>query len=571
VRTSRTAFRSVAVFGTCAASAVDIARLAIHGVPDDVVGRWPGSYVVVQIMGDTTTVWTDFGGACPIYVLTVDGGLFWASSSRALSGLTGQRLDSGRLAASLLAPEVLPLSRGRSMFAGISLVPAAYRATLSIAGGLDVEEVWRPRPQSGDVGARLRKELSAAVAVRVGSAEVTTSDLSGGLDSTALALLAAQRSTPDHAVTAVTVHPDGVTSGGDLTYVREAVEHAGLSHRMMPLLPDHLPYGALDRIPATDEPAPSTIAYARFSAQLVWMREQLRSDCHLTGDGGDSLMCATPIMLADLLAGGRLRRAVVEAMAWARVRRTAAWPLLVSAARTTRISRTSALRLLADSWRAPRLAEPTSAGTGRLHTWFVDAACPIWATREARELAGVLAAEVADRSDPMPQRDFSAYLTAELMADVGRSARADGQLAEHHGIALHNPIIDSRVIDAYLSGSLDRRPGPADYKPIIRRAMRDLFPPSLAARTTKGSFTSDYYEGLRANLPDLIRLADGHLAVLGLIDPMQFRHTLKLAAAGVGAAFAAVEPVVVAETWLRVLDSTPPVRWVTLEERQTPA
>lgn len=565
VQTSRTELRSVAVFGTCAASPADIARLATRGMTDDVAGRWPGSYVVVQITKGQTTLWTDYGGACPVYALTVEEGVFWASSSRALAGLTGGELDGERLAAGLLAPDVLPLSRGRSMFAGISLLPAAHRVTLSTTG-IVVDEVWRPRPQAGDIAARLRVELSAAVAIRVESAETTTADLSGGLDSTALALLAAQRTRPGHAVTAVTVHPDGVTDGGDLTYVREVVEHAGIVHRLMPLRPEHVPYAALDSIPITDEPAPSTIAHARFSAQLVWMRDQLRSDCHITGDGGDSLMCATPIMLADLLSSRRLGRAVTETMAWARVRRTAAWPLLVSAARTTRTSRSSALRLLADSWRAPGPVEPAGARADRVRSWFPGAVRPAWATPAARELAATLAIEVAARPDPMPQQDFSAYLTAELMADVGRSSHADVQLAEHYGIALHNPIIDSRVINTYLSSSLDQRPGPADYKPMLRRAMLDLFPPALAARTSKGSFTSDYYEGLRANIDELGSLVDGHLAVLGLIDPAQFRRTLERAAAGVDAAFAVIEPVIVAEVWLRALDASPPVRWTASQE-----
>ncbi|MGH3899254.1 MAG: asparagine synthase-related protein [Pseudonocardiaceae bacterium] len=83
--------------------------------------------------------------------------------------------------------------------------------------------------------------------------------------------------------------------------------------------------------------------------------------------------------------------------------------------------------------------------------------------------------------------------------------RADAQLAEFHGIPLHNPFIDSRVIDVSLSVPLDQRPGPADYKPILRESVRDLLPTVLAARTTKGDATADRYHGLRANLDHLLR------------------------------------------------------------------
>mgnify|MGYP000727458314 CR=1 FL=1 len=144
---------------------------------------------------------------------------------------------------------------------------------------------------------------------------------------------------------------------------------------------------------------------------------------------------------------------------------------------------------------------------------------------------------------------------------VGRTARADVQLAGWHGIALHNPFVDSRVIDTYLAVPLDDRPGPARFKPILRDAMRDLFPPMLAARTTKGTFTSDYYGGIRANLPALLVMVNGHLAAAGLVDPAAVRNALMLAAAGVPDTFIPAQSVIATEAWLRALDAAAPVPW----------
>ncbi|EYT90792.1 hypothetical protein ThrDRAFT_03570 [Frankia casuarinae] len=153
-------------------------------------------------------------------------------------------------------------------------------------------------------------------------------------------------------------------------------------------------------------------------------------------------------------------------------------------------------------------------------------------------------------------------MTGEGMAEVGRSARADIQLAEAAGVALHNPFTDSRVVDTYLSVSLGDRPGPADYKPVLRAAMANLFPARLAERTTKGDFNPDHYQGMRTNLASLHALADGRLAALGLVEPGEFRQTLTMMAAGLPVPFATVEPALAAEVWLRALGDTSDVAWI---------
>jgi asparagine synthase (glutamine-hydrolysing) len=152
---------------------------------------------------------------------------------------------------------------------------------------------------------------------------------------------------------------------------------------------------------------------------------------------------------------------------------------------------------------------------------------------------------------------------AETMAEVGRTARADVQLAEFCGISLHNPFTDSRVIDTYLSVPSTQRPGPADYKPILRRALADVLPPALKARATKGDFNTDHHRGMRAARTYLHKLADGHLAAHGLLHPVRLRQMLTRAAAGVPVASAMVEPVVTAEVWLRALHAAPPIPWTT--------
>ncbi len=556
VRTLSARGQSVAVFGPCALGRADLAELATRGAPDDVAWRWSGSYTVVHRDASGTTVWTDLGGAWPIYTTTADEGVYWSSSARTLAALDRKGVDQDRLAAWLLAPGVPALLARRSAFAGVDAVPAGHRLFLPTFGQPATRRVWRPTPRHGAHAGRLRAELAGAVAVRVDAASTPSVDLSGGFDSSALALLAAERLSPDRRVTGVTVHAAGVTDHGDLPYARLVGDHPGIVHRLMPLGVDQVPYSGLGGVPVTDEPAPSTVAYARFAAQLDWMRERIGSDCHLTGDGGDTLLSPGPIMLADLVNAGRPVRAWVETVRWARLRRVSTRPLFAVARRTARVGRRAALVALADTLRTGR---PVPAGAT---SWFPLGAVAEWSTSESRGRAARVAAAVAELADPDPRADFTAYVIAEAMADVGRTARADVELAGAHGTALHNPFVDSRVVDVGLSVPLVDRPGLAEYKPTLAAGMADLFPAELATRTTKGTFTSDYYGGIRANLPALSGLADGHLAICGLVDVPALRRTLRMAAAGVPDAFTTIEPFVRAEVWLGAVLAAGPVHWV---------
>ncbi|GAA4223603.1 hypothetical protein GCM10022254_01060 [Actinomadura meridiana] len=557
LRATRHNHRFVAVIGPCTMPPGDMERLRTFGVPDQVAWRWPGSYTVMEITPQRTRVWTDLGGAWPIYVAAADDGVYWASSSLALAGLTGTKPNLDRLATWLVAPSVL-LPAGPPHFEEIGLAPAGHRVTITPDNGVQMTRVWSPRPRSGRVSERLRAELSAAVSVRVDTASTPTVDLSGGYDSTALALLGQAATSADKTLIGVTVYPVGRAAGGDLDYARLAAARSGIVHRLMPLDADHVPYTGLNVLPATDEPAPSTIAYARFSGQLRWMRETLSTDCHMTGDGGDSLLCSPPIMLADLLATKCYRRGALEAIRWARLRRVSVWPLLKSAYQVAHTTHTETLRSLSQSLIADINNSAMEGDVG----WYASDSVPPWATQESRTRAATAIASFPEWKQEPAIGSFAATLATEGMVEVGRSARADIQLSEAIGVPLHNPFTDSRVVDAYLSIPLAERPGPADYKPVLREALTNLFPSELAARRTKGDFNPDHYNGMRANLTELHALADGRLASSGLVDRTKLQRTLTMTAAGLPVPFSTVEPAVAAEAWLRSLDNTPGVRWV---------
>ena len=562
VRMMVTRHRQVAVFGACSASDHDIRRLAEHGVSDAVLLAFAGSYTVIESTPDRTMVWTDVGHAWPIYTAMTPWGTVWGSSALALAALTGARPDPGWLAATLLAPNVSELTVGRSAFTGVSAVPPASCIVLQPGLPPHVLSRWHPRPSMVEMtegASQLRRALGDAVAARTASSQHPSADCSGGLDSSSLTLLAAHHISDGRRLHAVTVHPAGITTGGDFDHARSAVRAlSNITHLLCSLEHRHAPFSCMQELmPPTDEPAPTTIAVARAVAEFEVLRE-MGSDCHFTGDGGDTVLGGHPAYLADLARFRQTRLLMRHSIGWARLRRVPVWLVLSQALRTASTSRTAFLAALArelndrghrprhrPSFRQPVLLSPA-----------------VWATPRARGLGAEAAWCAAGRDCLDETGELGVALTLKAIQAVGRTARADAQVAQHYGVRQHNPFTDSQVIATCLGVPTWQRHSPYRYKPLLTTALGDLLPYEIATRRTKGDFTPDHYLGLRANISVLHDLADGHLAALDLVDPLRLRQLLDHIHAGLPMTSSDYEPVLAAEVWLRsIATAEPAAQW----------
>ncbi|MCX4745307.1 albusnodin/ikarugamycin family macrolactam cyclase [Kitasatospora sp. NBC_01287] len=560
--------RSVLVAGRCGVSDFELSLLAESALPVDVAWRWSGAYAVIEETDAAVVIHTDPAAAQPVYATRWESGWVWSTSARLLAALTGASIDTQRLACAVFLPSVPALAAGRTFFDGVRQLPPGARVELPANGTTwRVTTQWRPDPVPGWLpDLRLYDALAAAVALQMTADPALSCDLSGGLDSTSIALLAATALPTGRRLNAITIHPNGDLGGADLRHARLAASRYPhrIDHHLLPLTERHLPYTAISEVPATDEPAPSTLTQARLTGQLDWMRDVLGTRTHLTGDGGDSVLFQPPIHLADLLRHRRLRRAAGEAIGWARLRHTSVGPLLWGAARATRTGRSQALATLA-----------ASIGTrGRddhgLVVWFPLLAHPAWAAPSAARLVTEAAGQAAAEADPLQGLDFSVRTLVDEIREVARTAAADTQLAAASGVELHNPFLDPLVVDAVLTTPLDRRPALHAYKPVLARAMSGLLPAETAARTTKGSFDADHYTGLRTNLAELSALADGYLAALGLLQPGRFRKHLAQAAAGLPMPLATLEQALTVEAWLIAHHRDPAPDWIRTPARPEP-
>jgi asparagine synthase (glutamine-hydrolysing) len=105
----------------------------------------------------------------------------------------------------------------------------------------------------------------------------------------------------------------------------------------------------------------------------------------------------------------------------------------------------------------------------------------------------------------LPAADLQ--ILTEIRA-VGRTARADAQIAQSYGIDLHNPYCDGQVIDAALTVPAWKRGSARRYKPLLAAALGHVIPQALGTRVTKGVFEADHHRGLRTHLSHILALAD---------------------------------------------------------------
>ncbi|MEI5099338.1 albusnodin/ikarugamycin family macrolactam cyclase [Streptomyces sp. PmtG] len=443
----------------------------------------------------------------------------WGSSSLALAPLVGGRVDTGWLAA-FLRDKRSPAT-GRSAWAGVAPVPAGHLLTLDAEAGPSFARWWSPRRRTPrGASAALRRALAEGVRVRVEGVSATT-DLAG-MDSTTVTLLAAQCGP----VTGVTVHPAGVTSGGDMRYA-QALTVPGLTRAPFPLGVRHLPFTATDvPLPATDEPAPSTAVWAMLSDQLGTVAAG-GSVCHLTGDGGDNLFLSAPAHLATLARSGNWLRLLGDARDWARLRRQSPRPLVAAALRgnAARVGRSEFGRPVWLTAPVPRVSVPTG-----------------------------------------PDADMA--LAAGLRA-AARSAYAEIQLADALGLALHNPYFDGAVLDAVVSAPIEQRYSARRYKPMLADTFADLLPDAHRTRAAKGLMVGDFHLGLRRNRARVLGLADGRLAALGLIDPVPLRAAIHAAALGAETVWPPLLSALAAEVWLEAVERGPWPEWT--QTAPTPA
>ncbi|MGH3829776.1 MAG: albusnodin/ikarugamycin family macrolactam cyclase [Pseudonocardiaceae bacterium] len=511
-----------------------------------------GSGVLVVRQPHQVVVVTDLAGVWPVFYATVTGLLIYSSSAAVIAAQVGGEVDEQWLAARLLCGPVPETWSAGSPYRHVRAVPAGGILLVNFRALPAVVHRELPLASVGfaEGAQRLAGALTTAVRGRTRVYRELSMDLSGGLDSsTVAALAAATRREP--APPAITVIAEELGSDDPAHARLVATAIPGLRHRELPLPREVDPYAALAEMPHTDEPFQDVSIFARLR---WWMAavNQLGGWTHLSGDGGDAVLLAPPAYLADLARRGTRGELRWHAADWARLRHRPAHRLVTLA---TRLARTTRAQALEDHARWLEHDSVSTAGQRHwedLISWVPAPVCRHWFTRHARQLAATSLRTTASACTTGVAPGDATSLA--MIHSYGRAHRIHIALAAALSVQLHAPYLDDAVVSACLAVPAANRTSPGQAKPLLRAAMTGRVPESVLTRTTKGDYSMLAYRGLARHHPVLSELLSGsRLAGLGLLEDAAVRADLARGAAGLPIPLAALDQVLGAELWLRTL------------------
>ncbi len=404
-----------------------------------------------------------------------DRRLLAASEEGALAAVLGvePELDRARLAAyfSLEDPE-----EGRTFCHGVrQLAPGE----ILIVREDRAQSAWLPRPlpvaglshRTPDERAEeLRHRLDLAVRCRLRAVGRPAVLLSGGLDSSPIAALAAvaARALPEpEALRAFSwVFPRFARA--------DESAHLAVLERELPLEMHRLPCD--DELPLTDlkswpsHPAtPEQNAYRRFHQRAYLAANRLGSTVLLSGMCGDQLYGGAEYRLGETLRAGRFVAAGQELFS------------LISG-RSTGALRAGLGALLPDRLRLERSARRR----GERFPWLSERALALLPDRLERD------GWASDYPRPAQARSL-------LSSANGHGLSVERYYCDGHGVEVRHPLRDRRVIELFLGLPAEDLEGGGMSRPILRRALIGLLPPTVLARRGKATFEDLFLAGVYRN------------------------------------------------------------------------
>ena len=450
-------------------------------------------------------------GVKPFYY-RFDGGRFvFASEPRAFRGDPETRLQPNPRAVRDYLDQAYLDHTEETFFAGIRKLPPAHSLVVD-ESGLRLERYWSLEerdPPSGDATDALRELFLDSIRLRLRSDVPAGTALSGGLDSSAIAVTVDHllRTEKENAV-AVGARQRTFTAYFDVPgfderpFAEAVVGRTEAEPHWITFGPDELAADLPAIVEAQGEPFGSTSICAGWYV----MREARRAGVTvmLDGQGGDEVLAGyrahLGFRLADLLAAGRLRELGGELRSFHGVHSASA--LL------TTMSRPFAPEALT------RLVRSRTRGAGALvHP----------------DLRGLESPAAANGSAPFPdrlRRHQQLILTRRGLPEL---LRYEDRNSMAHAIEARVPFLDYRIVELCFSLPGGELISGGRTKDVLRRALGDLLPPTVRDRRDKLGFVTPERLWLRGKLGELAGdvFASRAFAERGFVDAAAARRRLE--------------------------------------------
>ena len=438
----------------------------------------------------------------------VDGpALLFATEVRLLLALLDRRPEPDELAITHhLVDHAVP--DGQTLFAGIRRLGGGCVLELSDLGRTERRH-WAPRYRPplaaprAELAARLRDELAAAVGDSVRPEGGNAVLLSGGLDSSVVAALAAPRA-PLQAIAAAFAEPEF----DETAWARRVADETGLALTTVPI-ERREPLDAADaylRAWGLPLPVPGIV----IESPLIAAGARMGADVVLDGQGGDELFGAAHFLIAD-----RVRQ----------LRPFAAWRL---ARRHPWLGASPPPRHV---WRVFQSVGLRGAVAPGLHErvrrrYPPERYAPAWLRPRFARL-------YRDSQDPWRWKGLDGPRWWAYLADVLTRGRESADLADYlrrrgrmGGVEARSPLLDVRLVEFVLQIPPETNFDPVTSRPLVREALRGALPADVLARRDKRDFSALHHRALLAphNLERLRYLLDERRAAVGAYVDLRHLH-----------------------------------------------
>jgi asparagine synthase (glutamine-hydrolysing) len=390
---------------------------------------------------------------------------------------------------------------GRTLFRGLGRLGGGCHLELSSSGHVE-QRHWAPRYHPPlreppvDLAARLREELTAAVGDAVATDPTGAMLLSGGLDSSVVAGVAAPRARGLKAISAAfPAEPDL----DETSWARRVADYTGMALTTVRVERRDPFRAAEDYLRAWQLPLP--VPGLIIEEPLIATAHRLRAKVVFDGQGGDELFGATPYLVADRLLQLRPR---------------AAWRL---ARRHPWLGRSPPLRHVWQVFLGGGLrgAVPPGLHT-RVRRWREPGRyAPAW-------LRPAHARQYRDTHDPWRWKRLDGPRWWASLADTLTRGRETADIADYlrrrarmGGLEARSPLLDLRLVQLALRIPPETSFDPVTSRPLVREALRGALPPEVLARKDKRDFAAMQHETLQRtdNLEWARRLLDERSAAVG--------------------------------------------------------
>lgn len=459
-------------------------------------------------------------GIKPLYCAAIDGALLFASEVRALlaSGLVPDRISADAVSSYLLFGSVC---EPNTLIEGVYSLPPGHFAEISADGQptqLTSRPYWQGKAAASSSTGDQRRAGDSAVAAHVRScleraveshliADVPVGVfLSSGLDSTAIAALAAKAHPGIHTFTVA--FPDLEFS--EAAEARRTAERLGTEHSELQLSGDEMLARLDEAIAAFDQPSMDGIN----TYFVSWAARHSGLKVALSGLGSDEIFGGYPTFRTTQSVA---RLASIAGVVPESFRRTVAWT-----ARATGGSRIPAFEKALSAWLnhtafphpyffTRALFTPDQVGSGGI-------------LREARLEAGGnghkgtsqgQAADgiawrnwIAQSADETREMDsFTAISWLELRSYMLNTLLRDtDSMSMANSLEVRVPFLDAPLVDYVLSLPEAQKIGPHGPKSLLINALGDVLPADVARQVggRKKTFTLPWEKWLRGSLRDRV-------------------------------------------------------------------